>query len=86
MRDDPLDRRLKCLVSGGVITVMVGVDEDINPAGGALCQTVEKHLGGLRELAIDDHHAIGRDESSHRSTASSEDADVPAQRRELRRG
>jgi hypothetical protein len=88
VRDDLGHRRLQHLVAAGVIAVVVRVDQVIDLARGLRLQPVEKQLGGVGELAVDDDDRVGRHEQSDRAAAGREDADVAAdvgKRRDHRR-
>jgi hypothetical protein len=82
VRHDLRHRRPQHLVAAGMVGMVVGVQQQVDPPGRAGLEPVEKELGAVGELTVNDDHRICRGEPRHRAAARGEDADVPADRRE----
>ena len=84
MRDDRPDDRPEHLVAGGVIAVVVGVDQDVDRVRRLLLEALDARLRGVDVLAVDDQHPVARREPSDRAASAREDPDPAAQILELR--
>jgi len=85
VREDVFRHALERGVSGGVIAVVMGVDQQVDrPVAGLRGQSVDEQLGAVRELAVDGDDCPRIRQVADRPTAAGEEPDVTTNRREHR--